>query len=168
MSMHELVHHSFSDGDPFPVELSAIHQVLTTGKHKKEVEEIFWCKNGESFPVEYSSYPILENGEVTGAVTVFRDITERNEMNQQMNFLAMDDPLTRLMNRYAFDKQLKIIIEEARHNNTEHALCYMELMTLVVMLRVTPCCRCLPSYYREPCVKQTLWRGWVVMSLACF
>lgn len=127
MPMQELAHQRLSDEALYPDNESAITQALTTGKYFRDVEEVFWRKDGTSFPVEYSSYPIHENGQVTGAVTVFRDVTERNELNQRMNFLAMHDPLTRLMNRYAFDKKLKKLIEQARHSNTEHALCYMDL-----------------------------------------
>jgi hypothetical protein len=36
--------------------------------------DIFWCKNGSSFPVEYVSTPIRDHGMLTGAVVVFRDM----------------------------------------------------------------------------------------------
>jgi PAS domain S-box-containing protein len=41
--------------------------------------EVFWRKDGTNFPVEYVTTPIVEDGGVTGAVVVFRDITERRE-----------------------------------------------------------------------------------------
>jgi signal transduction histidine kinase len=39
--------------------------------------EVFWRRDGSSFPVEYSSHPIVDGGEVRGAVVTFVDITER-------------------------------------------------------------------------------------------
>ena len=39
--------------------------------------EVFWRSDGSSFAVEYSSHPIVEHGEVVGAVIAFVDITER-------------------------------------------------------------------------------------------
>jgi signal transduction histidine kinase len=38
---------------------------------------VFWKHDRSSFPVEYSSYPIMEGSEVRGAVITFVDITER-------------------------------------------------------------------------------------------
>ena len=40
-------------------------------------DEVFWRKNGTSFPVEYVSTPILEQDKIVGAVVTFKDITER-------------------------------------------------------------------------------------------
>jgi hypothetical protein len=37
-------------------------------------DDVFWCKNNTSFPVEYSSTPIRDHGMLTGAVVVFRDM----------------------------------------------------------------------------------------------
>lgn len=35
-----------------------------------------WRKDGTSFPAEYTSTPIKKDGEVTGAVLIFKDVTE--------------------------------------------------------------------------------------------
>ena len=40
---------------------------------------MLWRKNGESFPVEYISTPIQENGRIVGAVISFTDITMRKQ-----------------------------------------------------------------------------------------
>ena len=39
--------------------------------------EVFWRRDGSAFPVEYSSYPILDGAQVRGAVVTFVDITAR-------------------------------------------------------------------------------------------
>ena len=46
--------------------------------------EVFWRKNGESFPVEYSSTPIKRNGEIVGAVVNFHDISQRKQTEADM------------------------------------------------------------------------------------
>jgi signal transduction histidine kinase len=50
-------------------------------------EEVFWRKDGTSFPVEYSSRQIRQKGQVVGAVVTFLDITERrqNEMEARQS-----------------------------------------------------------------------------------
>ena len=46
--------------------------------------EVFWRGNGTSFPVEYTSTPIREEGKVTGAVLTFRDVTEKITLESQL------------------------------------------------------------------------------------
>ena len=41
--------------------------------------EFFWRKNGSAFVVEYSSYPIVEDAQVQGAVVTFVDISARRQ-----------------------------------------------------------------------------------------
>ena len=40
-------------------------------------DEVFWRKDGSSFPVEYTSTPVFTDGRLTGAVVVFSDISDR-------------------------------------------------------------------------------------------
>ena len=75
--MHNLLHHTKPDGTPYPSEECPIYAAFTTGTTHSRDDEVFWRKDGTSFPVEYTSTPIFENGELVGAVVTFRDITER-------------------------------------------------------------------------------------------
>jgi len=40
-------------------------------------DDVYWSKDGSGRPVEFTSTPIVKDGAVTGAVMVFKDITER-------------------------------------------------------------------------------------------
>src|SRR4029453_16739523 len=42
--------------------------------------ELLWRRDGSSFPVEYWSHPMWNDGELQGAVATFFDITERLHM----------------------------------------------------------------------------------------
>ena len=77
--MHDVLHHSRPDGTPYPAEECPIYAATHDGLVHRVVDEVFWRKDGTSFPVEYVSTPILEDSEVTGAVIVFRDVTERKQ-----------------------------------------------------------------------------------------
>ncbi len=74
-SHHALIHHTRVDGTPYPVGECPIHQAYRDGKVHFGSDEVFWNNEGSNFPVEYISTPILENGQLTGAVVVFRDLT---------------------------------------------------------------------------------------------
>ena len=77
-SMHKILHHSKADGKEYPRESCPIYAAFKDGKVHRVENEVFWRKNGTSFPVEYISTPMHdENGDLIGAVVTFRDITQR-------------------------------------------------------------------------------------------
>jgi len=76
-NMHELTHHSHADGRPYPVEECPIFHAFRAVQPCRIDTEVFWRRDGSAFAVEYSSHPILEAGQVCGAVVTFVDITER-------------------------------------------------------------------------------------------
>lgn len=71
---HDLIHHTHTDGTNHPVEDCPIYMAYRDGQVHYKTGDVFWCKNGSSFPVEYVSTPIRDNGMLTGAVVVFRDM----------------------------------------------------------------------------------------------
>lgn len=77
--MHSAHHHTKKDGNPYPLEKCPVQQVFRDGKINIQNDEVFWRKDGSSFPVEYISAPIKEEGKITGAVVSFRDITFRKK-----------------------------------------------------------------------------------------
>lgn len=80
---HTMIHHSKPDGSPYPREDCHIYAAFKDGKVHREYKEVFWRKNGTSFPVEYVSTPIRENGNLTGAVVTFKNITARKKAEAQ-------------------------------------------------------------------------------------
>ncbi|MEE4166015.1 MAG: PAS domain-containing protein [Desulfocapsaceae bacterium] len=72
-SHHQLVHHSHADGTPHREEDCPIRQAYEDGIVHSCSEDVFWTREGSSFPVEYMSTPIIENSVIRGAVVVFRD-----------------------------------------------------------------------------------------------
>jgi diguanylate cyclase (GGDEF)-like protein/PAS domain S-box-containing protein len=85
---HDTMHHSRKDGTPFPVERCAIHAAKRDGVTRMVEDEVFWRKDGSSFPVEYTTAPIRnERNEITGAVVAFRDITDRKESENKIGRL---------------------------------------------------------------------------------
>ncbi len=72
---HARIHHTLADGTAHPVEICPIYMAYRDGLVHYRTGDIFWCKNGTSFPVEYVSTPIRDRGMLTGAVVVFRDMS---------------------------------------------------------------------------------------------
>lgn len=127
-SMHTLTHHSHKDGSKFTEEDCPIFEAFHTDQPRHVENEVFWRKDGHFFPVQYSAYPIHDdNQKITGSVTVFRDITESQEITRKMNFLASHDPLTSLLNRYSFEQRLTFALKTAQVEGSQHAVCYLDL-----------------------------------------
>lgn len=59
-NMHELIHHSHLDGTPYPRSECPIQTSLANRTTIRVSNEVFWRKDGTSFPVEYISRPQIE------------------------------------------------------------------------------------------------------------
>jgi len=82
---HDILHHSKPDGTPYPKEECPIYAAFRDGAVHHVTDEVFWRKDGTSFPVEYISTPIRdERGKLVGAVVTFEDITERKRAEQAL------------------------------------------------------------------------------------
>ncbi len=75
--LHALTHHGRPDGSPYAVEECPISRTTVSGEGSRVDNDVFWRKDGTAFPVEYSSFPVVEGGETRGAVVAFSDITRR-------------------------------------------------------------------------------------------
>ena len=83
-NMHELVHHHRPDGSLYPVEECPVSQAVRNGKGCRTDEEILWRRDGTPIPVEYSSFPVLEEKSIKGAVVTASDITERKRAKEAL------------------------------------------------------------------------------------
>jgi diguanylate cyclase (GGDEF)-like protein/PAS domain S-box-containing protein len=84
MDQHAVLHHTKADGSPYPVEECQIKRTLRDGEIRHVADEIFWKKDGMSFPVEYVVTPMIENNRLTGAVVVFKDISDRKRAEDEL------------------------------------------------------------------------------------
>ncbi len=125
--MHALVHHSGEDGAPLPREENLIQRAMAEDRSVWSNNEVLWKHGEDAFPVQYSANPLHEEGRVTGAVVVFRNVAEARAMARKMDYLATHDPLTGLVNRREFERRLGAALETARAQHGEHILCYVDL-----------------------------------------
>ena len=82
---HATVHHTKTDGTPYPQDECPMYATFKDGKVHHLETDVLWRKNGTSFPVDFTSTPILEDGKVAGAVVTFQDITERKQAEAEMH-----------------------------------------------------------------------------------
>jgi PAS domain S-box-containing protein len=110
-------------GAPFVALLSAETAELGTQAMRKIVHrgvaESFEAElvrgRGEVVPVEISAAPLLgEDGAVTGAQWIVRDVTDRKRFEEELVHLASRDHLTGLYNRRRFEEELADQLEHAK------------------------------------------------------
>lgn len=115
--MHALLHHTRPDGSAFPRHECPIYAAFKDGEVHSVDDEFFWRKDGSSFPVEYTSTPIREHGELVGAVVVFRNLTELKQSEENLRrALAEVEQLKNRLEEENFYLQEEIRIE---HNFEE-------------------------------------------------
>jgi PAS domain S-box-containing protein len=82
-SIHTIVHHTRTDGTPFPLELCPALRAIQSGETTFVTDDLFWRKDGTSFSTEYSATPMRNAAnETIGAVVMFRDITDRRAVQR--------------------------------------------------------------------------------------
>ena len=102
-SRHETFPHTRPDGSAYAPSECPVSASLQDGTVHRCDADVYWRKDGTSFPVEYTSTPILEDGGVVGAVVVFKDISERRELERSKDtFVAsvsheLRTPLTSIL-----------------------------------------------------------------------
>jgi PAS domain S-box-containing protein len=110
---HGLWHYAKADGSPYPEKECPINATMRDGVVRRNESEVFWRKGGASFPVEYVSTPIRSNGAITGTVVVFRDITERKQMEEKVRKLNEELELkVQQRTRQLLDAQEELVRKE--------------------------------------------------------
>jgi len=78
-NMHALEHHTRKDGTPYPIEECPIYIGFQKSENVHRDDEVFWRKDGTSFPVEFWFHVVVREGKTLGAVITFIDISERKQ-----------------------------------------------------------------------------------------
>ena len=85
-------------------------------------------RDGRHIAVEDSAAPIWSNeGEILGAVVVFRDVSHERKLTRELSWNASHDTLTGLINRREFEAQIAAALHSSKDEGHEHALLYMDL-----------------------------------------
>ncbi|SNS31795.1 PAS domain S-box-containing protein [Noviherbaspirillum humi] len=97
MPLHDLVHHHYPDGRPYPMNECPIDRALPENFEVRAHEDLFFRKDGSTFSVMCAASPIFKHGRPIATAIEIRDITEK---------MRIDDELRRVSERQAF--QLKM------------------------------------------------------------
>jgi diguanylate cyclase (GGDEF)-like protein/PAS domain S-box-containing protein len=124
---HATMHHKRVNGTPYPAsDCPALH-AIRSGQIQRVSDEVFWRKDGTSFPVDYTSSPLREAGQIVGAILVFDDVTRQRGLESRLRHLADHDALTGLFNRRRFDKEASEQVRQVARYHRPGALAIIDL-----------------------------------------
>lgn len=87
---HEFFHAPDDEGAPFPWTGCYVHEAIVHGDLATAEEDEYLRADGTRFPVEITASPLVDDGDVRGAVVTFRDVTQRREVDRMKNeFLSV-------------------------------------------------------------------------------
>jgi len=122
------IEQDYNTPSPHQTELQRVTEnlevVMTTENPKTLVH-----KSMSEYAVEYTLAPIVtEDRKTSGAVVIFRDVTEVRALSSQLKYYASHDSLTGLINRRQFEYYLDKAIKSTRiENSRQHVVCFMDL-----------------------------------------
>jgi len=113
-------------GEPLP---DPVQRCLDTGRPTAlPPGTVLRARDGELRAVDDSVAPIRDaDGQVRGAVLVFRDVTQQRRQFDEIRWRASHDGLTGLVNRTEFSQRLSRTLERARRDGSRHALLAFDL-----------------------------------------
>ncbi len=89
-NLHDVIHHSKPDGQPYPIEECPLYIALKNGSDHVEMEDVFWRKDGSPVPVELIAKTMVENGKTVGVVVTFQDITQRKRDEERIKNINVE------------------------------------------------------------------------------
>ena len=91
-------------------------------------DNVLISRSGGRKSIQGTAAPMFDaQGNVIGAVLVFKDVSDSRRMQKMMVHQATHDPLTGLVNRVEFEKRLESALQSAKSFENTHALLFLDL-----------------------------------------
>jgi len=126
-SAHSLFHYANKNKETTTKTSCHIQEAYSSGSIIEKSEAVFWHNSGHPIDIEYTIVPLYIDGELEGSVIAFEDITQRKILEKELLWQANHDSLTKLHNRFYFEKELNKEFENVKRNHTTSALLYLDL-----------------------------------------
>lgn len=81
---HAMFHARDAEGRLLPASDCAIRACMRTGRTYRSDDEVFWTRDGRSFPAAVIATPILRDRAIAGVVMAFNDISERKSVERAL------------------------------------------------------------------------------------
>jgi len=89
-NIHQYHHHSHADGTIYHAHDCKIYNTAQDGIARQVSGEVFWRKDGSSFPVEYTTAAVFKDQQIIGAVAIFRDVSQQQQTESALRAALQD------------------------------------------------------------------------------
>ncbi len=113
----------------FPPDIAALLRSHLNKLFKEGTGQIFQFKIHQDEKVSHQEARLLLAGG-SEALIILRDVTERTELEQQLQYLSIHDTLTGLYNRGYFEEEMRRL-ESSRHNPVGVVICDVDGLKIV-------------------------------------
>jgi diguanylate cyclase (GGDEF)-like protein/PAS domain S-box-containing protein len=114
--LHDLVHHSYPNGSPYPKDASPIEAALRDGSERTGEVDVFWRRDGEAVGVRYTLRPATGDREPVASLLQFKPLVARSRAEEA---LRLGEELYRSLARnldgstvLLFDHELRLLVAE--------------------------------------------------------
>jgi diguanylate cyclase (GGDEF)-like protein/PAS domain S-box-containing protein len=119
--------HTFSAGCSDKVIWQSIWKEVVQGRAWSG-DVLMLRKDGSVYHVLQSITPLLnQQGKVSKFLCMQQDMTEKKELEREIEYLAYHDVLTGLPNRALFHDRMRQMVSQAKRDRTNFALCFVDL-----------------------------------------
>lgn len=116
--LHDVIHHTYPDGRPFPLHECAIDRALPD-QNQVQGEDSFVRKDGSFYPVAFTASPIRNDlGEAIGTVIEVRDITD--EIARRKALANFNESLQKRVDEAL--KEREVVEAQLRHSQKMDAI----------------------------------------------
>jgi diguanylate cyclase (GGDEF)-like protein/PAS domain S-box-containing protein len=102
-------------------------RAMHVGDTVRSDDTTFRRRDTTTFPVAFTCSPVTSDSGVTGAVAVFRDITERKAFEERLAHHAFHDHLTSLPNRRVFLDRLEQALRRSQRSGAIHGVLFADV-----------------------------------------
>jgi diguanylate cyclase (GGDEF)-like protein/PAS domain S-box-containing protein len=124
---YETLHYAQEDGSRVPRSACPLLQCYERGDEMSGWQATFWTADGKPIAVECTVFPMRVDGERSGSVVAFRDVSARRRLEGELRWAAEHDPLTKLYNRAWFENQLEQEIARLRRSPQASLLLFLDV-----------------------------------------
>jgi diguanylate cyclase (GGDEF)-like protein/PAS domain S-box-containing protein len=100
---------------------------LRAGETLRIDEHVVTRRDGSSLDVALTASPVVRDGDVVGAVVVFRDVRDRKALERRLVHQAFHDPLTGLPNRALFLDRLEHARARSMRDGGTQAVLFLDV-----------------------------------------
>jgi len=83
-SLHNLIHHHYPDGRPYPMSECPLDRALPDDFSVRAHENLFFRKDGSTFDALCAASPIFKDGKPVSTVIEIRDVTQQNAAAREL------------------------------------------------------------------------------------